>query len=183
VGAEILDAVAQTYKRGGPLHQQVAVRSFLESMHRETLEETLAVLLDTGTLLARPGGTVVLSVGLRASLLTKPILTDWVNEAWAAPPGVDRVMLEGIRSELRELLDFCQGFPANPNTMQRAAQFSAVLTMADLNPAAIDVVAGLPERPQKTLEDLAHIPEGTCRTIAELNTKLRTHLVSEYTDG
>jgi hypothetical protein len=170
---DVLGLVADSYRKGGPLGQRVAARAFLDVLPRSVVEQELAELLDAGTLVPGPGGTVGLSLRARASLLSRSMLCGWVEEAFSADHGMREVMLAAVRAELREVARFCVAAPVAWGLERRGVELTAVLTMADLDPRAIDVVAGLPGTLRMQMEDLEGIPEGGCRTLKDLQARVR----------
>lgn len=176
---DVLGLVADSYRKGGPLGQRVAARSFLDVLPRSVVEQELAELLDAGTLVPGPAGTVGLSLRARGSLLSRSVLCGWVEEASWADPGMREVMLAAVRAELREVAQYCVGAPAASGLGRRGVELTAVLAMADLDPRAIDVVAGLPGTLRMQMEDLAAIPEGACRTLKDLQARVRRFITTK----
>ncbi len=170
---EVLNHIADHYRSTSPLQQAVPVKAFLHHLTPEQVEPVLAELLDTGALVAGPGGTVTLAAELRARLINRQTLTAWLNEAKGAPGQLEDVLLAGIRGELRDLLRACLTADASQDLADVAVSIAAVLAMADLDPDAIDVLAGIRGSAEQLLRQLATVPEGSCRSLKELQAKLR----------
>ncbi len=182
VDNQILERIAQVYRRGGPVHARVPARSFLDTLSQEQLTLELGTLLDDGTLLACAGGTVMLSAGLRASTLTRPVLTGWVEEAWSSALPVRELLLAAIRTELTELVAHCSTAAATEPMLQRGAELMGVLTMSDLNPEAVNVIAGLNYPPRAVMKDLSAVAPGSCRTVNDLRAVVRRDVVTTFFD-
>lgn len=179
---QILERLAQAYRQGGPVHSRVPARSFLDSMSQDELTVELGTLLDSGTLIACARGTVMLAAGLRASTLTRQVLTGWVEEAWASAPPVRELLLAAIRAELIDLVAHCSSAAATEPMAQRAAELMGVLAMADLNPEAVNVVAGLNYPSRAVMKDLSAIAPGSCRTVNDLRAAVRRFVVTTFVD-
>jgi hypothetical protein len=179
---DMLKIVADVYRDRGPLEQQVAARSFLALASPQEVERQLGALLEAGSLVAAGNGTVTLSPAVRLSLLTQPVLTEWVDEANSAPPHVRTVLVAGIRAELRELVRHALSGGSTGHT-HRGVHLAAVLAMADLDPRAVDLVAGLPGTTRSQLQQLATLPEGSCKTLKELQTLARRSAAGRSLDA
>ncbi len=179
----MLKVIADVYKAHGPLQQEVPVRAFLDVMSQAELEDQLGVLLETGTLVAGPGGTVSLAGGIRATIVTKAVLAEWIRQAKASPPELRAVLLAGVRAELHELVKCCLTGSDSPELVQRAVELMGVLAMSDLDPTAIDVISGLGGTPRSQLQDLAAIPEGSCRSLKELQAGMRRFVTTTFLGG
>lgn len=180
MGATMLELVAHAYRTQGPLTQDVPVRTFLDTMSRAEVEDQLGMLLETGTLVARPGGAVALAVGVRASMVSKPVLTEWVRQAQGSPTELRELLRASIRAELRELVRYCLSAAESAGLRPRAIELLSVLAMSDLDPNAIDVVAGLGGTQRSQLEDLAAVPEGSCRSLKELQVRMRRFVTTTF---
>ena len=123
---DILDAVADTYRRQGPLRQHVAVRSFLADAPAGAVQEQLATCLDAGVLVASGQGTVRLCDRLRVAVATRPVLAGWVQQARTAPQPLSGALTEGIREELRGLVRYCLT-GRDEAQHRRAVELTAVL--------------------------------------------------------
>ena len=175
---DVLDLVADSYRKGGPLGQRVAARSFLDVLPREVVEQQLGGLLDSGDLVPGPVGTVGLSLGLRARFLSRAVLCGWVEEAGWADAEARDVMLAAIRAELREVARYCIGAPVASGLGRHGVELMAVLATAGLDPRAIDVVRDLPGTRWMQLDDLTGVPEGSCRTLKDLQVRVRHYLAA-----
>lgn len=182
MSSDVLTLVADAYRAGGPLRQKVAARSFLTLLPREEVEQQIGTLLDSGTLVAGPGGTVGLAAGVRASVLCRAVIAGWVQEAAFAPTAVREVLMAGIRAELREVARHCLTAPEASGLARRGVELVAVLAMADLDARAMHVVAGLPGTTRSQLDDLGSIPEGSCRTLKELQAGMRRFVSTQFVD-
>jgi hypothetical protein len=182
MGSDVLGLVADAYRTGGPLRQQVAARSFLTVMSRQDVEEQIGALLDSGSLVAGPGGTVGLAPAVRASLLSRSVIDAWRQEAIQAPTVMREVLTAGIRAELREVARHCLTAPEASGLARRGVELVAVLTMADLDPRVIHVVAGLPGTTRSQLRDLATVPEGSCRSLKEFQAGMRRFVQTQFLD-
>ncbi len=180
MGTDILTVVADAYRTRGPLQQQVAARSFLSLMPQHEVEEQLGRLLDSRTLVPGSPGTVVLARPVRVSVLTRPVLAAWIREALSSPPELRDVLVTGIRAELRDLVRHCLGAPESTGLPRRGVEFAAVLAMTDLDLHAMDVVGGLPGTTRSQLQDLAAIPEGSCRSLKELQARMRRFVTTTF---
>lgn len=178
---DILDAVADTYRRQGPLRQHVAARSFLSALPADVVQEQLGTCLDAGVLVPGDQGTVRLCDRLKVAVLTRPVLAAWVQEARTAPGPLGGALTEGIRGELRALVRFCLG-GTDEAQHRRAVELTAVLATATLDVQAIDVVSGLPGTTRSQLQDLAAVPEGSCRTTHELLARMRRYVTTEFVE-
>jgi hypothetical protein len=179
---DILDAVADTYRRQGPLRQHVAVRSFLADADADAVQEQLATCLDAGVLVVSGQGTVRLCDRLRVAVLTRPVLAAWVQQARTAAQPLSGALTEGIREELRALVRFC--LTGQDDTQhRRAVELTAVLATSTLDVQAIDVVSGLPGTVRSQLQDLAAIPESSCRTTHELLARMRRYVTTEFVEA
>lgn len=177
---DVLTLVADAYRSGGPLRQRVAARSFLALMSREDVERELGELLEQGALVPAGEGSVMLSHRVRASVLSRSVLLDWLADAERAQASIREVLLAGIRAELRDVARACAAAPESTGLPRRAVALVAVLAMSDLDPRAMQVVAGLPGTTRDQLEDLAEIPQGSLRTLKELQARVR-HYISAVT--
>ncbi len=180
---DMLSVVADVYRERGPLQQQVPVRSFLEAMRQCDVEEQLGVLLEAGALVPGSGGTIALAARLRLPLVTRTVLSAWVDEAVAAPAPVEALLRAAIRAELRELVRYARTTTVQASVGQRAAELAGVLAMSDLDPRAMDVIAGLAGTVRSRHEDLAAIPEGCCRSLKELQARMRRFVTTQFLDG
>jgi hypothetical protein len=175
---DVLGLVADAYRRSGPLGQRIAARSFLDVLPREVVERQLGGLLDSGDLVPGPGGTVGLSLHLRASFLSRAVLCAWVEEIGWADADSREVMRAAVRAELREVARYCLGAPAASGLGRHGVELMAVLATAELDPRAIDVVRDLPGTRWMQLDDLVGVPEGSCRTLKDLQVRVRHYLAA-----
>lgn len=175
---DVLDVVGDAYRRGGPLAHRVAARSFLDVLPREVVEQQLGALLDAGDLVPGPGGTVGLSLHLRASFLSRTVLRGWVDDAEQADPGSREVMLAAVRAELRQVARYCLDAPAASGLGRHGVELMAVLATAGLDPRGMDVVRDLPGTRWMQLDGMAGFPEGSCRTLKDLQVRVRHYLAA-----
>lgn len=178
---EILRLVAQAYREGGPFGQPVLVRSFLDMMSRSEVEEQLGLLLDSGVLIAGEGGTVGLAVAVRVPIVSQRVLGYWVRLAAHGQEDLRELRLACIRAELRELVAYCLSSQTLPEaTVQRGLQLLGVLAMRDLDAEAMDLMAGMAGPIRHQMQDLAKVPEGSCRSLKELQAQMRRYVTTEY---
>ena len=178
---EILRLVAQAYREEGPFGQPVLVRSFLTTMSRESVEEQLGALLDSGVLVAGAGGTVSLAAAVRVPIVNQRVLGYWVRVATNGQEDLRTVRLTCIRAELRELAAYCLSSQTLPEaTVHRGLQLLGVLAMRDLDAAAMDLMAGLTGPVRQQMQDLAAVPEGSCCSLKELQARMRRYVTTEF---
>lgn len=181
---EIVKAMTEMYRRRGYAAPGVPVVAFLEHLDEKRLEESLARLLDDGTVVPYRRGAVALSANLRLAILNEGVLRKWSQQAEGLSKGHKRHLVECIRDEVRILVQHAVDAKSKlpEELLARAAELAAVLVMTDCQPEAMSVVSAHGGAPGWQLSQLRSLEEESLTSLDDLRRALRRLVSTEYAE-